>query len=139
MSGRCCRCRKEARIDMKRDMDLVRSILEYTEERPRQFDASEMADSRHSEDEVVYHVRIMSQAGLVNAKIEDDMSGNSWATVYGLTWDGHEFLSVVRNDTVWRKVKTEVADKTGSLSFEVVKSLALATVKGLVMGGGALL
>lgn len=120
-------------IDLKRDMDLVRYILEQVESRKYEVNASELVNGRHDEAEVVYHVRIMKQAGLLDARIEDDLSGNHYAIIFGLTWDGQEFLSLVRDSSVWSKIKTEVMNKTGSLSFEVLKELALFTVKGLVI------
>jgi hypothetical protein len=43
---------------------------------------------------------------------------------FELTWQGHEYLVKVRNDSVWRRVKDVVASKGGSLTFSVVNHLA---------------
>lgn len=111
---------------MKRDMDLVRSILLKTEEQTRSFDADELVDAKHGEDEVAYHVYIMKQAGLLDATITSDMSGGMYATVEGLTWDGQDFLDAVRNDGVWHRIKRGLADGVKSVGFESIKSTAIA-------------
>ena len=46
-----------------------------------------------------------------------------------LTWEGHEFLDAVRHETVWAKTKEVVKSKGGSVSFEVLKELAIQTFK----------
>lgn len=115
-------------------MDLVRRILERAEESTYPLGAQELVEAPHTFQEVVYHIRIMREAGLVDAKVADDLSGNSDATVYGLSWDGQEFLSVVRSDGIWARAKREVREKTGSLSFEVLRSVAVDVCKSLVLG-----
>ena len=44
--------------------------------------------------------------------------------VTGLTWQGHEFLDKIRNDTLWQKVKATVQSKSLDLSFDVIKTVA---------------
>lgn len=56
------------------------------------------------------------------------------ATISSLTWNGHEFLDNVRNDTVWAKLKRAVAEKGGAVSFDVLKALALSYAKAHVFG-----
>lgn len=119
---------------MRRDMNLVRSILERVEQAEYPVDADDLIDEAHELRTVVYHVKIMAQAGLLDASVSSDFSGNSYATVDGLTWDGQEFLSLVRQNTVWAKVRDTVKNKTGSLSFELLKAVALDVTRGLVLG-----
>jgi hypothetical protein len=52
----------------------------------------------------------------------------------GLTWDGHEFLDAIRNDTVWNKTKRVIADKGGSIPFDVLKDLALKFTRTHFLG-----
>jgi hypothetical protein len=42
-----------------------------------------------------------------------------------LTWDGHEFLSAVRNDTVWKKTLGVIKEHGGGLPFDVLKTVAI--------------
>jgi hypothetical protein len=43
---------------------------------------------------------------------------------FHLTWEGHEFLANVKNDGVWKKIRSVAASKGGSLAFNVVNQLA---------------
>jgi DNA-binding transcriptional ArsR family regulator len=72
----------------------------------------------YSEEAVSYHLKLLTEAGLIEAR---NLKGTTTWAVNGLTWAGHEFLEASRDDSRWEKVKRLVVDKTGSLSFEVVK------------------
>lgn len=111
---------------MRRDMDLVRRILMETEARTRPFDSGGLVDERHGSDEVAYHVRIMKQAGLLDAILASDLSLNQSATVLGLTWDGQDFLDAVRNDGVWQKIKRGLRDGVKSVGFDSIKKVAVS-------------
>ena len=110
---------------MKRDMDLVRSILlaiEASEDDPRGWVELASLEDR-SDTEVSYHVKLMDQAGLIEA---DDLStrgedGFQWQAK-GLTWDGHEFLDAARNNSLWERAKRQTLEKTGGLSLELLKT-----------------
>ena len=72
--------------------------------------------------EVVYHVKLLEEAGLVEIRDLSNLSGlRYWPT--RLTWAGHEFLDAARDDTRWQKAKRFVIEKTGSLSFDLLKQV----------------
>ena len=52
-----------------------------------------------------------------------------------LTWQGHEFLDTITNQTVWNRVMSKLQDKGGSASFEVVKALAIEISKQYFLEG----
>jgi len=117
---------------MKRDMELVIKILKEVEEK----DSIEpfnlrMSDEGYDDDLVMYHLILMSEAGLIET-FELTTLGGSNVMVKRLTWDGHEFLDAARNDSVMSKAK-EIAKQKGaelsSLPLMVVKDLLLATTK----------
>ena len=72
----------------------------------------------------------MAEAGLIEAKNTTTMQNFSWRPT-GLTWQGHEFLDAVRNDTVWRKTTALIKEKGGSVPFEVIKALAVKVAGSL--------
>ena len=43
---------------------------------------------------------------------------------FELTWKGHEFLSKIRDEGFWQRVKSIVLAKTGALSFDVISDVA---------------
>jgi hypothetical protein len=41
-----------------------------------------------------------------------------------LTWEGHELLDAIKNDTVWNKTKDTFISKGLSMTFDLVKTMA---------------
>ena len=111
---------------MKRDMDLVRSILKDLSESSGPLDASTLANDSHGVDEVAYHIGIMIDAGLITGRVTRDWSGNAVsARADALTWSGNDFLDAVANDVVWAKVKKTVGKSIGSATLDMLKALAV--------------
>jgi hypothetical protein len=106
---------------MKRDMDLVRKILLALEAHPEPWDWFELKIDGHSDVEVSYHLKLMSQAGLIEASERKRPDIFQWIP-HSLTWAGHEFLEAARDNSRWEKVKRLAWEKTGSLPFEVLKA-----------------
>ncbi|MCI0378775.1 MAG: DUF2513 domain-containing protein [Gemmataceae bacterium] len=120
---------------MKRDMDLVRSILAKVEEEGKVRGwIRDLSIPNHSAEEVSYHIQLLAEAGLLEALTRKTL-GNLQALPMRLTWAGHEFLDAARNDTVWNKAKELVKDKGGAVPFEVLKGL-LIKVASSVFGLG---
>jgi hypothetical protein len=113
---------------MKRDMDLARQILRAVEDSP-EADGTQWIEvdlEGRSPQEISYHVLLLAEADLLDAKrISDSLSGGRDVAPTRLTWQGHEFLDAARKDTIWEKAKSIATEKTGSLTFEALK-LALA-------------
>jgi hypothetical protein len=109
---------------MKRDMTLVREVLLAIEADSDEPGPMNLEIEGFSPEEVSYHVKIMADAGLLEAIDASTQEDFSWAPT-ALTWQGHEFLDAVRNETVWQKTKQLVAEKGGSVPFEVLKALAV--------------
>lgn len=113
---------------MQRDMELIRKILKKIEE--SEYDLANdvsmqpLYDEGYQEKIVTRHVDLLVQRNLVEA-IDISSGGDLSYYIQGLTWDGHEFLSSAKNDTIWKKAKSIVIDKTGGLSFEVLKGVLI--------------
>jgi hypothetical protein len=118
---------------MKRDMDLAREILEQVEEKSQGIGSVRLEIPDHSENEIGYHVMLLGEAGLLVAKELGDTGDTGWEgwVALKMTWEGHEFLDAIRNDTVWNKVKEVAKEKGGGLTFEVIKALALKFASSL--------
>jgi hypothetical protein len=110
---------------MKRDMDLIRLLLLRSvgdEKAARLVEKYDVPERAH-------HVALLQQAGFVDAVVTCDEYGQpTRAIVRGLTWQGHEFLDAMRDDTVWKKAKNKMIKPgvswTVSLLFEVLKAEA---------------
>jgi hypothetical protein len=101
---------------VKRDMDLLRSLLLKVEEQSPNGPFTTIEIPGHSEDEVRYHARLAQGAGFVEADFMMD-----GFIVTGLTWAGHEFLDAAREDKLWNKAKQTVLTNAGTLTLEALK------------------
>ena len=111
-------------LPLKRDMDLLRAILIEVEKLPPNQRWVTEPLLGYSREEVVYHVKLAQDQGLVDARFAP--SGTQ-AIVLRLTNAGHEFLDAAKNDTVWEKAKELAKNATGTLTLEALK-LALPKV-----------
>lgn len=109
---------------MKRNWDLIRRILFKLEEKaiPEEFLRSDEFQGFDSKT-VAYHFKLLHQAGLIDG-VDGSTIGGFDFYAQGLTWQGHEFLDKIRNDTLWQKVKATVQSKSLDLSFDVIKTVA---------------
>ena len=120
---------------MQRDMDLVREILLQTESAERPLDTQQFRGDWDA-DTVACHVELLKEAGFLDATILHGGGRTLGARVNRLTWEGHDFLDTVRDDTTWSQTKTRIAQSVGSASLEVVKAVATAvTLKTLGLPG----
>ncbi len=122
---------------MKRDLDLVRSILIYVENADGEVDADDMATERWPIETVVYHVRLMAHHGLVDVSRDArDMNGSTIElTVSGITWDGQDYLDSIREPKVWGRVKKTLAGTVGSTTLDVVRQTASMVALVMVREG----
>ncbi len=110
---------------MNRDFELIRKILLAVEGTPpteiiRGFDFGEKYD-KHT---ILAHVELLIDKSMLKGEVvpKSDM-GYSQFYVEGLTWDGHDFLAVAKEDTLWQKTFSIVKEKGGAMTFDVLKGL----------------
>jgi hypothetical protein len=48
---------------------------------------------------------------------------------FGLTWEGHEFLDAMRNDTVANKVRSRLGGALANVPVTLIAELALAVAR----------
>ena len=116
---------------MKRDIDLIRKLLLYLEEKPDDKVIEELEIEGFSNKEVQYHFILMDQAGFVRCERSVSSTSDRVICVYpfSLTWQGHEFLEASRNDTFWNKAKELIKSKSGALPIDVLKALLISMAK----------
>lgn len=104
---------------MKRDMDLVRSLLLQLEEHPHGYPPDDIEMDGYSEEEVGYHFLLMVEAGLIEGE-EFSTIGSSSPSVIPtrLTWYGHDFLDACRDSKRWKKAQGIFA-KLGGVTMDV--------------------
>lgn len=111
---------------MKRDINLVRTILLEIEKKEEPLGWIIPEIEGYSENEISYHIKILEEAGFVEARDLSTMGAFEWGAI-NLTWEGHEFLDASRSETIWNKTKSIIQEKMGSTSFEIIKELLIKT------------
>ena len=114
---------------MKRDMDLVRKVLfELENHDERDTWIGDFAVEGVDEHTLSIHLRLMKEAGLIEAQDLSSMQGIRYKPKR-LTWQGHEFLETIRSQKVWERTKAKVLEQTGGLALAALQAYALHTVK----------
>jgi len=109
---------------VKRDLDLVRQLVLQIEALPAappvQYRMSEIEDPMLSA-----HLELLIDSGLVNGKIARSHGARGDViSVEGLTWQGHEWIEMVRSQALWNETKRLVVEQGGALTFELTKAVA---------------
>ena len=101
---------------MKRDMDLCRQIL-LEIEATRPGEPIEMLQAGASGNDVIEHLQLLQDAGLIEARVDRHFRDYS---IQRLTWEGHEFLQAARDDGVWAKAKERIGSAWESVTFPLL-------------------
>lgn len=120
---------------MKRDMELIRKILFKIEDTVDNVAKYNLEIEGYSMDQVAYHCSILYEGGYIYA-YEAQYGGN---VIYSfgvgrLTWEGHDFLDKIREDTIWKKTKETISYKGLPFAFDIVKSISAEIITGVVKG-----
>lgn len=114
---------------MQRDMDLIRDLLAFHQSEGRAPFPIDRIDG------VVEHTALMIEKGLLHGTI-NDLCGlmvfpvpmrvvkapgiDGEVMLFRLTWSGHDFLELARQDTLWNRAKTRVIQAVGGLTIELL-------------------
>jgi hypothetical protein len=100
---------------MQRNMDLVRMILVRLESSSGGWAPRDFGIHSFSSEEIGYHAHIMMQEGLIEATdVTHFESSGPEAIPSSLTWKGHEFLDLARDQDRWNRAKVIIAKVGGA-------------------------
>lgn len=68
-----------------------------------------------------------------NSQSRRDALGPPFCHATRLTWEGHEFLDKIKNESIWKKVKATARSKGVDLSFTVIKDIAKALIASVIL------
>jgi len=108
-------------------MDLVRMILMRMETSPAGWANDDLGIKSFSSQEVFHHAHIMIQEGL----IERDETTGLKSVPTSLTWKGHEFLDLARDQERWNRAKAIIAKVGGAPISVWMKVLTDLTMQGV--------
>lgn len=113
---------------MKRDWDIIRELLLKAEElEPDKTISSKDYDTSRIHI-INYHTKLLYESGMIDAIDCCTNDGDSYF-INSLTWEGHDFLDSIRNDDIWNKTKSKVIEKGGTMTFDIVKAVAINFIK----------
>lgn len=127
---------------MKLDLDLVREILiemECFEPLPADVGGRSYLECKiedRSEDELSEHIRLMEEAGLIDAL--RTVKGNKvyhWLPVR-ITWTGHSYLAEIKSETVYNKSKEIAGRAFGGVTLETMKAALPLALQALARAHG---
>ena len=112
---------------MERDMVLIRKILFAIEEKyiDRALSYHDLGLNDYTPEVVAYHCSLLHDAQLVSSYVYAFYVGR-------LTWEGHEFLDKIKNDTVWNKTLKVIKEKGLPLALDTVKDIAAAVAAAML-------
>lgn len=117
---------------MKRDMDLIRTILlEIEKAEDREIPINSVSIGDFDRKTIRYHIDLLEDSGLAKVIKHTIQLGRTKQPTFinlRLSWEGHEFLDAARDDNVWAKAKVVLVKMSG-LPFEVLQALLIDYVK----------
>lgn len=115
---------------MRRDMDMVRDLLMLkAESGVRETNAYDLEGEKSV---IAYHVRIMTEAGLITSYVKpDDAFEPSSCYIFSLTWKGNDLLDAIQLNKVWCSVKKRLSQTVGTASLSVISDLTARQLIGV--------
>jgi hypothetical protein len=114
----------KGRAAMTRDMELVGKILQAIKARK----TTELAEVNVSGDPaiVLRHLEMLVHEKLVDGLVHYDGDVPDQVLVRDMSWDGHDFVSILENQTVWNRLKQKFTPaEFATLTLTVIKSVGL--------------
>lgn len=113
---------------MKRDADLIRTILLEVEANPDPQSWIDPEPAGYTPEQISYHIMLMDQAGLIEGWDRSAIGIFRWSA-RNLTWKGHEVVEAARSEEAWAKTKSTLAQTTGGQVFELLSELLVTEAR----------
>lgn len=117
---------------MSRDLDLIRKIMMEIDCKENGHDIVKIEVEDYSEDVVQHQLLLMREADLI--KVYDFSADNRIELApIRLTWTGHDFLDLAKNDNNWNKAK-KVAEAAGATTLEIMRKILVEISTNIALG-----
>lgn len=108
---------------MRRDLNFIRKLVLMVEDEPARW-PSKLALEGYSEFHVGYHAHLLVKAGLAEGIDTTPFVGEGpRAFITSLTWPGHEFAELVRDEDRWNQAISTITNEAQAMTFEALKGL----------------
>ncbi len=119
---------------MKRNMDLCRDLLMFIEKEDRLTTSKvkTVIEKGYELNEILYHCQLLQEHGYVREfEYKGALGRLTFLDFSGLTWEGHDFIDKIRENTVWNKTKDVITQKGLPMALEVVQQVATAVITSM--------
>lgn len=116
---------------MKLNKDCIRDLLIYLEDNlsyTHRISTGSLSLKDYTRDELVYTVERLSEAGFINVSKICDRPCTPTYFIFSLTYNGHQFLDTIRDNSIWKNTKT-VASQLASVSLPIIQEIAISFIK----------
>ncbi|WP_215114104.1 DUF2513 domain-containing protein [Exiguobacterium sp. s70] len=87
----------------------------------------------YSEEEILYTIQTLNSANFIDAKVLR-FSGSGYDLIIdSITWDGHQFLDTIRDESVWSETKKRTSRFT-SVGLQLISQVASGILVELIKG-----
>lgn len=120
---------------MQLDIDLMRDIMLRIEATRTLAEEPDLKFDDYESDHVDFNLRLLINNGFVEGGAVEVSGGGYAIHARHLTWDGFEFLSNIRHETVLESVKRGINEKgfeIGTMALRIVADLAMAEMRRVV-------
>ncbi len=118
---------------MRRDLDLARQILQKMEQRTYLESGHAVEIEGYTSEEINYTTMLLEDAELIVAEDVSSQTALIWLPLH-ITWAGHEFLDVSRDEGRWEKAKGIIETKGGLSTFEILNELLTRLMRNDIFG-----
>ena len=112
----------------KRDFERIREILLHLENHDSDDGYVWTRNDPFYRQSDNYQFTLMVQAGFITGTDYLSMAGIVPDRVQ-ITFNGHDYLNAIRDEGIWSRTKTAVAETGGSATLELLKNIATGFVK----------
>lgn len=115
---------------MKRDLELLRSILLAVESSDKNKISIKSLNLPYNEKTISYHIELLLDVGYLEAT-EFPVLRQTYSDfiIKRITSFGHDYLDNVRDDNVWNKTKSKLGDSIKSASLDVITAVSSEVIK----------
>ena len=119
---------------MKRDMDLIREILMYVEDKCDGSKLEKIEIEDRNRNEVQYHVYLCADSNLINfAQSQTIYSGTNFNyRVRSLTSKGHDFLDTIRKENIWIRIKNIALKERRTITIKLLMDIASQETNNII-------
>jgi hypothetical protein len=121
---------------MKRDLELIRKIALAVEASGGM--THQLSIEGYSPAQIAYHSHLLVDAGIARGVDVTNLGSEApEALITDLTWAGHEFAELARDDSRWQWAMSVIGSKGGGFTFEELKRLLATSEEGRKTTGAA--